>query len=99
MSNENRETWAYRLWLNNDEGCHEAVKVSIKEIVRQSDDKEEAMTELASYLKGFYDDLWEKPSKEVLTMLRDIGSDGRIDFDEVAKSYEEEIDDAFNDKN
>lgn len=96
-----RETWAYALWLNNDQGICEMVEEMAKEAYAEAvvtEDKYLTTEELARFnmsekLKEYLEMLRDEiapESKEVQMMLDDIGSSWRIDFREVA---EHKIDD------
>jgi hypothetical protein len=93
---ENRETWAFNLWMSNDQGTCEMVEEMAKEAYADavvSEDKYLTAEELARFnmsekLKEYLEMLREEiapESKEVQIMLDDIGSSWRIDFREVAE--------------
>lgn len=90
----NRETWAYSLWLGNDEGLYNQCMEYVDK-AKNHDDKDTQIWDLAKKLEGLLEELNEfnKESggnKALVSMLEDIGSQWRIDFKEIAKSMLED---------
>jgi len=92
----NRETWAYALWLGNDQGLYDSMTENIDDIIRHTyPDRDKAISDLEDWLKANLEELKEfsnqiahKDCKGecVHLMLEDIGSDWRIDYREIAES-------------
>lgn len=90
----NRETWAYDLWLSNDEGFYDSLMEIIDKAIKDNpDDRDQAISDIEDYLKANFEELKEfaaeiahKDCKNscVHSMLDDIGSDWRIDYREIA---------------
>lgn len=99
----NRETWAANLWLSNDEGLSEMVTERIESRAFTSDapswallTDESAEAWKAQAAGDAIKDYWEEltdPSEElmscesILSMVRDVGSEYRIDWTEVARAW------------
>ncbi len=88
----NRETWATKLWLDNDEGFYSAVNEMVKEIVdsNELEDFSAAKREIAGELEEFINELFDFESlfsnRELFTMLSDIGSLYRVNWWEIAET-------------
>jgi septation ring formation regulator EzrA len=93
----NRETWAANLWITNDQGLyysalerlHDAQDVA-DEIDRDVDDKTNYYM-LAGSLKDWWEELTDlreelMTAENILTMVRDIGDEDKIDWQEIAES-------------
>jgi len=85
----NRETWAFNLWLTNNEGDYNYWKEQAKQ---QKD-----ANKLAQELKEFLEDLWislidnpAETTREARLMLQDIGDIDNINYYEVAQAFLEE---------
>ena len=77
----NRETWATKLWLDNDRGLYEQVR----EMASQHD----TVLGLADGIEELFDELWGDGTElahDTYTMFRDIGSIYRVDWHEIAQS-------------
>jgi len=99
---KNRETWAFNLWMSNDQGTCEMVEEMAKEAYAEAvvtEDKYLTTEELARFnmsekLKDYLEMLQEEiapESKEVRMMLDDIGSSWRIDYREVAEHHIDDL--------
>lgn len=92
----NRETWATKLWLDNDEGFVEVINEEIARIVASNEieDFTTAKREIAEWLEEFVIELFDFESvfenKSLYTMLTDIGSTYRVNWYEIAESLYEE---------
>jgi len=93
----NRETWAFNLWMSNDQGSCEMVREMAEESYQEAlaDECEYLTTEqlaisnMAGKLKDYLDLLRDEiacESREIRMMLDDIGSSWRIDFREMAEN-------------
>ena len=91
----NRETWAYNLWLSNEEGTYKTINEMARSAIRKS--KKEAggnapmaIGHLSHDLKDFLDEVVEHArdgNAEAFKMVDDIGSRWRIDYGEIAKNW------------
>ena len=93
----NRETWAFNLWMSNDQGSYEMVREMAEESYQEALDddckylttEQLAISNMADKLKDYLDLLRDEiagESREVRMMLDDIGSSWRIEFREVAEN-------------
>lgn len=97
----NRETWAFHLWMTNEEGAYNTFKQMAEEAYENAlnngskylTTEELACLKMAEYLEHFFEMLGDlvAESKDVRMMLDDIGSTWRIDFREVAEHAIDEL--------
>lgn len=99
----NRETWALNLWLRNDQGLYEMTRERVAEAVHE-EHEDVHDPELEAFLsrvageavKDFYEELTDPDeglmsAENILTMVKDIGSVYRINWDELGGSFLEEL--------
>lgn len=97
----NRETWALNLWLSNDQGLYEMVNERVRDArTEHALDNEEPYN---GYLAGeVIKDLWEEltdpneglmTAETILEMVRDIGSEYRVDWTEIGANWLSDLDD------
>jgi len=82
----NRATWAFNLWINNDEADY---KYWLSE-AKNSDTSEELADRMKDYLEEIKEAMLERPSEpsyEQRQMILDIGDISEIDYYEVAKGF------------
>ena len=98
----NRETWALNLWLTNDQGLYEMTREYVTDRLPRSLDatSPDLLARLAGEaVKEFYAELTD-PSEGLLTaeqsleMVRDIGSDNRVNWDEIGAAWLEDLDES-----
>lgn len=111
----NRETWALKLWLDNDQNlyamAHERVGVALM-VLRDDDsaaypswcDTVEERAKWDALRAGeAIKDLWEEltdpdeglmGAEQALSMVKDVGSDYRVNWDEIGAAYVEEVDES-----
>ena len=91
---KNRETWAFMLYINNDEGLQDMARDAVRDCdtVGQA---EHALSDFADtiftrlgYIDEFEDFYWPD---ELADMAADIGSLYRIDYRECAQHLMDEI--------
>lgn len=96
----NRETWALDLWLSNDQGLYEMTRERVAEgmasHIRATDPDKWTLLLRARAAGEVVKDFWEEltdPGEEYLTadeilkMVRDVGSEYRIDWDEIGAHW------------
>jgi len=91
----NRETWAAKLWLDNEFYLYVTVQDLINEaIASKEEDQDFACTAcLADNLESLFDDIsgdFAELTTHVFNMLKDIGSLYRVKWYEIANAYLEE---------
>lgn len=88
----NRETWATKLWLDNDQ--------ALQELTQEMAENHDSVAGLADSLSDFVSELLDMEEvlsappaqrKELISMSRDIGSLYRVNWWEIAESYLSEI--------
>ena len=94
----NCETWSLNLWLTNDQGLYEMTRERVADAkasyVPQFDfsPKECPPWVAGEAVKAFWEELTD-PSEGLLTadkaleMVRDVGSEWRIDWDEIGQAF------------
>jgi phage-related baseplate assembly protein len=94
----NRETWALNLWLSNDEGLYNMTRERVADAIEslEVEDDEERKRYAARAASEAVRDLTEElfdPSEElmsaenIITILSDIGSLYRVDWDEIGAAW------------
>lgn len=91
----NRETWATHLWITNDEGFYSYVEERRRAVWSMESKGPSRLGRFAYELEEFFkvhsaDAQEGEASKEVLSMLFDIGSLWRVNWDEIAKALSSE---------
>jgi hypothetical protein len=103
----NRETWAVRLWLDNDQGIYysaqDAARGAIEELHRELGNRDLGADGLArtearrigDAIRDLVESLTELvtmgEAPNLVGMVLDIGSQWRVDWDEVCDSYRREL--------
>lgn len=92
----NRETWAYALWIGNDEGMYNYIQDAGKQLLEQSASKAEFTQLMSQTLKDYLEELQDQIlegiyegqccDKQLVLMMDDIGSKWRISYQEIAES-------------
>lgn len=90
----NRETWALNLWLQNDEGFYEMTRERVREAVAGSAGKRPGLAGIA--VQNFWEELTDPDEelmsrRDILAMVRDVGSEYRVDWDAIGASWLEDI--------
>ena len=89
----NRETWAAKLWIDNDQALYEIAREYTQEEIQGHDEGEEINAyDLGQTLKSWIeDDLLTLENiagnQELFNMLTDIGSLYRVDWREIAQAF------------
>jgi hypothetical protein len=91
----NRETWALNLWLSNDQGLYEMTRERVAEAVnnRSLDRSDAWYASLAGEtVKAFWEELTEPneglmSAENILQMVRDVGSEYRVNWDEIGAAF------------
>lgn len=91
-------TRSAELWAMNDYDLHQDVKAKITTLVKSGNDKEEIIMTLASWLpnmmahmEGFMEELATEDEHGVPDAISEV------DWEEVARNYEEDIDSILED--
>lgn len=79
----NRETWALYLQLSNDYDLYHSIK-KLSETAKSFYDFSDL---LKDHVMEFETEALHKPTVKLLSLLFDVGSLWRVDFDEVAKAF------------
>jgi hypothetical protein len=91
----NRETWALNLWLSNDEGLYNMTRECVAAELETHDFEEDFGTP-AYYAGGAIKALVEElldpeeqlmSTENIITMLSDIGSLYRVEWDEIGAAW------------
>jgi hypothetical protein len=91
----NRETWALNLWLSSDQGLDFETRMLVAEAVnnRSLDRSDAWYASLAGEaVKAFWEELTD-PNEElmsaenILQMVRDVGSEYRVNWDEIGAAF------------
>lgn len=96
----NRETWAAKLWIDNDQALYEIARQYTLEEIQGHDEGEEINAyDLGQTLKSWIeDDLLTLENiagnQELFNMLTDIGSLYRVDWREIAQAFIDEEDES-----
>lgn len=88
----NRETWAVALWINNEQGLQEQTLDTLRDYFRDigTEDKDSRAGEI---VQEIIDELFDPDTYDgkvpagVVTMMRDIGSLWRVNWDELGASF------------
>lgn len=90
---KNRETWAAKLWIDNDQALYEIAREYTQEEIQGHDEGEEINAyHLGQTLKSWIeDDLLTLENiagnQALFDMLTDIGSLYRVDWREIAQAF------------
>jgi hypothetical protein len=102
----NRETWALNLWLSNDQGLYEMARgwaASGRAAALESEywtDDEDGKRLESSYAGDRIRDGWDEitdpdeglvTAENILAMVRDVGSEYRVDWDEIGRHWLEDV--------
>ena len=81
---KNYETWAVKLWMDNDEGSYNYWKERTEEIADDAEERDDAISTLADALK----DEHEEALPELTGFAADLltGAFGEVDWYEIAES-------------
>jgi hypothetical protein len=86
----NRETWAFMLWIDNDEGLYNEAR----EWVARSAGKELRDTDARAFgelIIAALEESFKAGNEAAILPLRDIGSTWRIDWQRVAEALTEDF--------
>ena len=85
----NYETWAFNLWLTNEQSSYEYYKELANELMTEYDDRKEVIYKLSDRMK--FETEQGNPLEEA-SLFSDLlsYSISKINFDEVAKGFLEE---------
>ena len=97
-----RETWALSLWLDNDQGIYEMARERVADALKQAVNvRPDTLDDRAARIAGeAIHELWDEitdPDEglmsvaDILAMVRHVGSEWRIDWDEIGASYVDEL--------
>jgi hypothetical protein len=86
----NRETWAVNLWISNDEGLYESAQQCIEE-ERDGEEFGSNFYVFGTALKNWWETLTDPDEQlmtceQILSMVRDIGDEDNINWDEIAEA-------------
>ena len=90
----NRETWAANLWISNEYALCKDFEIFWSELHQEDDEMLETniemIREFADYIEETITELlsFENINRSTYSMLTDIGSLYRVDWWEIAKTYE-----------
>lgn len=101
---KNRETWALNLWLTNDQGLYELALENARNGAQSYEPGEFGPATVPDYYIGEgIQSLWEEltdpsqgllPAETIITMLRDVGSEYRVNWDEIGAYWLSELDES-----
>jgi hypothetical protein len=101
----NRETWALNLWLSSDQGLYEMTRERVAEAVNSTEitcrksEWDARQARLAGEtVKAFWEELTDPnegllSAENILQMVRDVGSEYRVNWDEIGVHWLPENDD------
>jgi hypothetical protein len=96
----NRETWALNLWLSNNQGLYEMTRERVADwLERYKPDAETpvyAARRAGEAVKEFWDEITDPDeglmtAGNILSMVRDVGSEYRVDWDEIGRHWLEDV--------
>jgi hypothetical protein len=96
----NRETWALNLWLSNDQGLYEMTRERVADWLKryEADAKDEhyAKVRAGEAVKELWEELTDPDeglmsAENILAMVRDVGSEYRVDWDEIGRHWLEDV--------
>jgi hypothetical protein len=105
----NRETWALDLVLSNDQGLYEMTRERVSDAVEaytegyeQGDglNLNDVLPRIAGEaVKEFWDEITDPDeglmtAENILAMVRDVGSEYRVDWDEIGRHWLPETDES-----
>lgn len=103
----NRETWALNLWLTNDQGLYEMTRERVagamgKHIRTSNPDKWAVLLRqraAGEAVKEFWEELTDPGEglmsvENILEMVRDIGSEYRVNWDEIGAYWLSDLDES-----
>jgi hypothetical protein len=98
----NRETWALNLWLSNDPGLYDLTRERVIAAAREYTPGEYGPDTVPAYYIGdAVKNLWEEitdpgeqlvTATEILSMVREVGSVWRVNWDEIGAAWMPESD-------
>ena len=90
----NRETWATNLWITNEYSLAKDFEIFWSELHQEDDEMLETtpamVRQFADYIEETIEELlsFENMTRSTYSMLTDIGSLYRVNWYEIAKTYE-----------
>lgn len=102
----NRETWALNLWLNNDQGLYEMTRERVADAIAHDADGTHQengqpwslhdQRVAGEAVKAFVEELTDPDEslmtpKQIISLLSDVGSLYRVDWDEIGSARLESI--------
>ena len=90
----NRETWACSLWLSNEEGTYNELHERLKD-AREEYGIGYTNYEAGNVVREYWEEITDPDTfgdaehfvKHILPMVTDVGSDYRIDWDEIGENW------------
>jgi hypothetical protein len=98
----NRETWALNLWLSNDEGLYNITRERVADWLQRYEadakDAHYAAIRAGEAIKELWGELTDPDeglmsAEAILSMVREVGSTCRVNWDEIGAAWLPEDDD------
>jgi hypothetical protein len=94
----NRETWALNLWLTNDQGLYEMTRERVAEALKNATVPEGIRVDelrdvhAGEAIKALTEELFDPEEQlmtpeNIITMLQDVGSLYRVNWDEIGAAF------------
>lgn len=101
----NRETWAVNAWLTNDQGFYEHTRERVADAISNYEPGDYGPRSyvpdyyVGDAVRSFWDELTDPdegllPAETILEMLRDVGSDYRVNWDEIGAYWLSDADES-----
>lgn len=97
----NRETWALNLWLMNDQGLYEMTRERVSQALDGTASSDSAVCAriAGEAVKEWWDELTDPSeglmtAEAILSMVKDVGSDYRVDWDEIGAYWLSDLDES-----
>lgn len=92
----NRETWALHLWLSNDDWSYESARDRVAVAIGDESDPRRRERLAGEAVKALWEELTDPgedllPIDRILRMTRDIGSEYRVEWDEIGAAWLEDV--------
>lgn len=94
----NRETWALNLWLTNDEGLYDLTRERAMGAIGTNSASANARR-AGEAVKALWDEMTDPDeglmsAEAILPMVRDIGSEYRVEWDEIGAYWISDLDES-----